>query len=378
MKYNDFNSGEFTVGKKRGNRFVSSSMIDDERKSSIAVIAAILVLAILTCSIFVVFSEEFSFPVWNLGGDITTTTKPDAPIIDPNGDYPYATKTNKTQFVANKGGTKIEGIGLNSDYAILINTGDMSTVAHKNADEAIYPASMTKVMTVITALDIIEDLDDVYVLTLKVLNQVPHNASVADLGYLFKNYGVKNVTVRDLLYGIAYKSGADAVLCLMDYLGLSVEQFVALMNQKAKDIGLKSTRFGGVIGMDSEENQTTCREMAAIMTYAMENEYAREFFSGGKYPFDLNDGFSYYHSTLDTLLGKMNTNSKTLLRNYTVIAAKSGLETNAGYCLVSYIKNNTTGEYFVLVTAKAEKYDAYTPAANPINDMVKIFGNFNP
>ena len=195
---------------------------------------------------------------------------------------------------------------------------------------------------------------------------------------MFKNYGVKNLTVRDLLYGIAYKSGADSVLCLMDYLGLSVEQFVALMNQKAKDIGLKNTRFGGVIGMDDEENQTTCREMAAIMAYAMENEYAREFFSGGKYPFDLNDGFSYYHSTLDTLLGKMNTNANTLLRNYTILAAKSGRETKAGYCLVSYVKNDKTGECFVLVTAKAEKYDAYTPAANPINDMVRIFGNINP
>ena len=188
-----------------------------------------------------------------------------------------------------------------------------------------------------------------------------------------------------MLYGIAYKSGADSVLCLMDYLGLSVEQFVALMNQKAKDIGLKNTRFGGVIGMDDEENQTTCREMAAIMAYAMENEYAREFFSGQRYYFDLYDGFSYYNRTFqNTIIDSMKTATGKLLgSNYNWIATKSGYDiirdddTGAGYCLVSYLEGKD-GSRYVVVTAKAKRYTddkIYAPSANPVYDLAKIFNS---
>lgn len=377
MKYSDYNSTEFNVGKKRGNRYVSSSLVDNQRTSSIAIISAILALAIITCAILVVFKNDFYFPTWI--GDRENTTPRDHPItVDPSKDYPYATSTSKTKFVASTGGTGLGGLGLNSQYAILINTSDMSTVAHKNADAIIYPASMTKVMTVITALDYIEDLDDVYTFHPAILRSLTGRESAAGMKYVFEEYGINTYTIRDLLYGISYKSGADSVVCLLDYFDVSMEEFATLMNQKAEEIGLENTTFGGAIGMDHENNQTTCRDMAAIMTYAMENEYARQFFSGGKHRFDLHDGFSYYHSTLDTLLDKMDTSSELLLGNYTVIAAKSGLETNAGYCLVSYIKNDKTGECFVLVTGKAEKHSDWTPAANPINDMVKIFEELKP
>jgi D-alanyl-D-alanine carboxypeptidase (penicillin-binding protein 5/6) len=331
------------------------------------------VLAIVTCTFFALFGDA-SLPAWILGNG----TPNDDIEKDPTKDYPYATKTDKSQFVATSGGTSLSGLNINSDYAILVKLSDMSTLAYQNADEAIYPASMTKIMTVITALDYIEDLDDVYVVTRRVLSAVPYDASTASLAIYLDN-GDDKVTVRDLLYGISYRSGADSVICLLDYFNLSLEGFVEVMNKKAEEIGLKDTHFGGAIGMDAEENQTTCRDMAAILAYAMENEYARELFSGGKHPLDLMEGYSYYHSTLDTLLGNMYTNAESVLgANYTILAAKSGLETKAGYCLASYIKNDTTGELFVLVTAHADKSEEYPPAQNPILDMVKIFDRVEP
>ena len=65
------------------------------------------------------------------------------------------------------------------------------------------------------------------------------------------------------------------------------------------------------------------------------------------------------------------------MKGYTLIAAKSGLEDKAGYCLVSYIENDETGEKYVLVTAKAEKYD-YPAAGNPLCDMQTIFKTIKP
>lgn len=369
MKYYDYNSGEFRTGKGGKNRFITSQIVNDERSSSIAIISLVLLLAIITCTFFAC-SGDFSFPTWIFWEE--TSEKHD--INDPNNTNPYATKTDKTQFVANGNGSTISGI--NSQYAILVRLSDMSVVGSKNADTVIYPASMTKVMTVITALDHIENLDDEYIITRRVLNTVPSGSSTASLSIYLQN-GDDTVTVRDLLYGIAYMSGSDSVLCLIDYLGLTVDQFVVLMNQKAQRIGLTSTTFGGAIGMDTEKNQTTCRDMAAIMSYAMENPVARELFSGGKHPLDIIEGYSYYHSTLDTLLGRMDTSANALLGNYTLLAAKSGYEDNAGYCLVSYIQSDETGERFVLVTAKAEKAEWPSPA-NPIYDMVKIFDKFEP
>ena len=371
MRYNEYNSGEF---RSRGrNRFIASRIISDPTASSIAIVAAILVLAIITCAFFGLFAD-ISLPAW-----VGNEKQPSGHLTpDPSKNYPYATKTEKTQFLASTGGKNLNGINLNSDYAILVKLSDMSTIGYKNADEAIYPASMTKIMTVITALDFIEDLDDVYTITKRVLNTVPYNASNASLSIYFEN-GDDKVSVRDLLYGIAYRSGADSVLCLIDYFGLTLEGFVELMNNKAKEIGLKNTRFGGAIGMDAEKNQTTCRDMAAIMAYAMENPVARELFSGGKHSLDFIDGYSYYHSTLDNLLGNMFTSADIVLGNdYTLLAAKSGLETNAGYCLASYIRNDKTGELFVLVTAHADRSENVPRAQNPIHDMVKIFDSLEP
>jgi D-alanyl-D-alanine carboxypeptidase len=185
------------------------------------------------------------------------------------------------------------------------------------------------------------------------------------------------LTVRDLIYGVSYKSGADAVLCLIDYLGISMNEFVALMNQKAKEIGMTNTTFGGAIGMDSEENQSTCRDIAAMMTYAMENTLCVQFFGSGAYKLDGAD-MTYYNSTLVTTLNNMGTTPSLVLgEDYTVLATKSGLEDKAGYCLVSYIRNDVTDEYFILVTAKASRADSYPYNKNPILDMATIFNKFN-
>jgi hypothetical protein len=78
----------------------------------------------------------------------------------------------------------------------------MTTLAYKNADEKIYPASMTKVMTVITALDYIEDLDAKYTVTKQVLNSIPSGASNASMSYVLNEYGVDTYTVRD--FGFNY------------------------------------------------------------------------------------------------------------------------------------------------------------------------------
>ena len=377
MKNNSYNSGELHVGKGSKNRYTSSSFVDDVKKSSIAVIASMLVLATITCVFFAVFGGfDTSTPAGNFPSSSTTTstTTDNSKPTEPDTKYPYATITDKTNFIASKGGNDLSNVYLYSEYAILIRLSDMTTIAHQNADTKMYPASMTKVMTVVTALDLIEDLEDEYVFSPGVLEEIDEKSSNADMLYMYNTYGSTKYTVRDLLYGISYRSGADSVICLLDYLGMTIQEFASLMNEKAIEIGLQNTIFGGAIGMDSEENQTTCRDMAAIMAYAMENPLCKELFSGVSYRLTYIE-MTYFNRTFyNTLYLEMDTSSEKVLgENYTFIATKSGYEVNPNHCLVSYIKNNHTGEYFVLVTAYANK-SKYAP----IYDMQILFEKFNP
>lgn len=378
MSSKKYNNGQFRSGSGNENRYISSSRMSKESRSSLAIVVSVILLAIIT-AVFIREIGDESVGAWSPSDPTTTSTSATTtiPVLPPMDDnkYPYATVTDKTQFVASAGGEGIYGLDISSGFAILVRLSDMSTLAHKYADELIYPASMTKIMTVVAALDMIEDLEDGYVITREVLSQVPSDASTAWLS----SYKGKTVSVRDLLYGITYMSGADSVLCLIDYLDLSVSEFVSLMNEKADEIGMENTHFGGAIGMDTENNTTTCRDIAALMAYAMENPLCRELFGGTSYRLDYID-VTYYNSTLSkTLVTNMGTNADNVLgKNYTLLAAKSGLEDKAGYCLASYIRNDVTGELFVLVTAKAERSSDYPPNKNTIIDMMKIIDSVQP
>lgn len=371
MNFNEYNGEEFDVGAHVENRYVSSERDRRENISSIAIIASIFALAVIACIFFALFTED-TIPVFNPQSTTTPTTKKPNTPEDPESEFPFATVTDKTQFVATAGGIDLDNIYLYSEHAILVRLSDMSTIAHQNADEVMYPASMTKVMTVVVALDYIKDLDDGYVVVKEIVESMPEGASNAGL----INYVGRTVTVRDLLYGITYISAADSVLCLIDYLNLTVGQFVRLMNEKAEEIGLENTVFGGAIGMDDEENSSTCRDIAALMAYAMENPLCKELFGGTQYRMDYS-AETYYNGTLHTGLGDFYATPETILDGYTLLAAKSGFEVKAGYCLVSYIENNATGERFVLVTANAEAYkEPYRKTR--ILDMIELFEELKP
>lgn len=390
MNKNDYNSGKLRTAQKPKSRHVTSAKKDENKRLLICQIVLLVFLLTITVVLFAKISPDglFAFNWFDNdepGIDHIPGTIPKP--TDPNKEYPYVTKTDKKQFVASDGGQWLSG--LYSECAILISLSDMSTIGYKYSDDEIYPASMTKLMTVITALDLIENLDDTYIFDPYVFTKIildPNrrqelidDAADSEMKYLYDEYyGGSDTewvtyTVRDLLYGISYRSGWDSVVCLIDYLKLTWDEFVALMNSKANEIGLQNTHFGGAIGMDYEHNQTTCRDMAAIMAYAMENPLCAELFGGTSYRLT-HMRMTYTNRTLHTTLNNMGTSLERVLgTKYTIVATKSGYETSAGYCLVSCIRNNESGELFVLVTANAKNGTKYS-----ILDMQEIFNNLRP
>ena len=166
------------------------------------------------------------------------------------------------------------GEAIESPHAILIDEQAKTIIAQKNPYEKMYPASMTKVMTVLVACENIspEDLD----------KTVPVSREATDYSYVngcsaagFEENEL--VTVRDLLYGTILPSGGEAAYQLALYIAGSMESFVAMMNDKAQQLGLaQTTHFANSVGIFDEQNYTTAYDMAVIMETALSNEMSRE------------------------------------------------------------------------------------------------------
>jgi serine-type D-Ala-D-Ala carboxypeptidase (penicillin-binding protein 5/6) len=153
---------------------------------------------------------------------------------------------------------------LNAGSWTLIDADTGLYLAGKNSDERVSIASTTKIMVALVALDEDVDLDEQVTVSEKA-------ASYA--GSVYSNIGLypyDRVSVRDLLTAALVPSGTDADYALAEHLGDgSVDEFVAKMNDKAKELGLKNTHFANPAGIDAPGNYSSAADLAKITREAM-------------------------------------------------------------------------------------------------------------
>ena len=165
----------------------------------------------------------------------------------------YATRTKDTKKL------KVE-----SKYGILIDINKNTIVAEKGGDKKIYPASLTKIMTLIVAVEELESLKGTYTFKAETLDEL-YNEEASVAGFM----PGETVSVTDILYGAILPSGADATIALAEIVAGSEKEFVKLMNLKANEMGLKQTHFMNTSGLHDEYHYSTPHEMALITTYAI-------------------------------------------------------------------------------------------------------------
>ncbi len=154
-----------------------------------------------------------------------------------------------------------------SDSILMISLDTGMEVFAKDADARRYPAALTKIMTYIVTVENIKDLDTRIEIKESVLNNVV-NSGMACSG-LDWHTGEK-MTVTDVLYALMLPRGNDAAMMLADYVGGGdISSFVALMNEKAEEIGCQDTHFVNPTGVDSDDQYTTARDMIKICRYAL-------------------------------------------------------------------------------------------------------------
>lgn len=169
-----------------------------------------------------------------------------------------------------------------SKYGVLIDVESQTILAGKDYKTRINPASMTKILTVLTAAEILgitegteEVLDDTFTMTIEITDySYVNDCSIAGFSV------DEEVSVRDLFYGTVLPSGADAAVGLADYVAGSHEAFMELMNGKLEKMGLSdSTHFVNCVGLYDEDHYSTVYDIAVILKEAADNPFLRQVLS---------------------------------------------------------------------------------------------------
>lgn len=249
-----------------------------------------------------------------------------------------------------------------SDSILLVNMDSGQTVFEKDPDSKRYPASTTKIMTYIIAVENIDDLEN---------TRIPIKQDVLDVlkdtGSSLANVELhvgKTMSAIDLLYSMMVPSGNDAAVVLADYVGNgSTEAFVKMMNDKAKELGCQNTHFENPDGLHNENHYTTARDLYKITKYALTlpkfaeiTDTSTYYCEGEEYPLittnlliDPNRGGEYYYTYAKGI--------------------KTGTTDEAGRCLVTTATADGYSYIAVLLHApykegEIEDYGTMTDAAD--------------
>jgi len=216
--------------------------------------------------------------------------------------------------------------------AILIDSTSGRILYKKNAYERLPMASTTKIMTGLLACE--SGKFDEYV-------KVSPFASGTEGSSLWLEAG-QRISLENLIYGLMLKSGNDAAVAIAEHLAGSVDAFALLMNQRAKEIGIKNTEFENPHGLDSENHYTTAYDLSMIAREALKNEKFAQIVSTKKYLIRENNG-EWSRS--------LKNHNKLLWLYEGCNGVKTGYTKKCGRCLVSSAKRD--GTQLICVTLSA-------------------------
>lgn len=242
---------------------------------------------------------------------------------------------------------------ISAEAAILIEIDSGEILYEKNANAPMYPASTTKIMTALLALEHLNLEDKI---------TVPEDMGPADGSAMYLLPG-EVFTVRELLDGLLVKSANDAAVLLARTISGDIQSFATLMNQRAKDIGCTNTSFVNPNGLHDPSHTISAHDMALIAREAMKNATFRELVSQVNVTLDETPQTPekrYFRNTNRFLwsTSKIIYNNEYIPIKYEVVdGIKTGYTEEAGNCLVSSGEKNDIR--VISVVFKASGYDVY-------------------
>ena len=247
---------------------------------------------------------------------------------------------------------------LNSKSAILGDSKSGMIMFEHNADERLPIASMTKIMTMLLTMEAIDSGK----ITINDIVVVSENAAKKEGSHVFLSPG-ENISVNDLLKAVAVSSGNDAATALAEYVGGNLENFIQMMNDKAKELNMTNTNFVNCNGLDAENHYSSARDVFIMSRELLKHSKITE----------------YTTIWMDTLrngtFGLSNTNK--LVRHYDgTTGLKTGSTDVAGFCVSASAIRNNMHLISVVVGADTSQH-RFADASNLLNYGFNSFKAIN-
>lgn len=264
-----------------------------------------------------------------------------------------------------------EGPKVNAPSAIVMELNSGTVLYEKNSDEVNYPASITKIMTTMLALEHCE-LDEVVTFSADAVFKNEGNTShiARDLN--------EQMTMEECLYAVMLESANECAYAVAEHVGAKLggnyQTFIDLMNEKARELGCTNTHFNNANGLPDEDHWTSARDMALISAEAYKNETFRIIISTPRYvipPTNKHKDKTYLN------------NHHEMIHNYKTdkylyehaIGGKTGYTQAAGATLVSYAEKD--GIALVCVVMHTAKVYYYGDTENLFEFCFQNFVNYN-
>lgn len=237
-----------------------------------------------------------------------------------------------------------------AEAAILIDAGSGRVLFSKNSDQRMAPASTTKILTAIIALEKGKLSDKV---------AVGHNAVIVRGTRVYLKEG-EIQTLENLLYAALINSANDAAIAIAEHIGGSIDGFAGMMNQKARAIGGRDSHFSNPEGLPDEEHYTTAADLVTIARYALRNPVFREIVATWTR--------DWHGAEWESRL----INQNRLLRYYDgTTGVKTGYTREAGNCLVASARRGD--QELIAVLLKSSGRQIWTDAENLLDYGFKNF-----
>lgn len=224
----------------------------------------------------------------------------------------------------------------NAESCVVINADTRQVIYEDNKDKMLGMASTTKIMTAILALEN-KNTNDLVTVSYNAQNQ--EGSSI----YLRAN---EKISIENLLYGLMLNSGNDAAVAIAEGVSGDVENFVQMMNDKAREIGCENTHFENPSGLSGKEHYSTAYDMSLIMAYAMENEEFKKIASTKEYQIKGENTITY-----------LKNHNKLLWKMKDFVAGKTGYTKKDGRCLVSFCERDGINLICVTLNDKTDWED---------------------
>lgn len=255
-----------------------------------------------------------------------------------------------------------DNMNLNCKSAILMDYGTGKIIYEQNSNEKLPPASVTKVMTMLLTIEALDNGKITYDDKVTISAQA---SSKNNKGTMLLLEAGEVRTVKELLYGIAVESANDACIAMAEYISGSEEEFVKLMNKRAKELGANDSNFVNPNGLPAEGHVTTAHDLAIISRELLKHEKIFDFIS---------------QYMVKVTVGKKNNvvrelvNKNKMIRFYNdVDGIKTGWTEEAGYCISVTAKRNNLR--LISVVMGSPTVDTRNKEARKLIDYG--FANFN-